>query len=202
MNEDQAMAPMLCLLRGWELQAVSDLPFRFWISETGKVVMYLGQYFDIIGERLSISWQENCDRMDSIRCRGRSVIEEKAESENGRAEGRIKDSLSENSELSELSEVDSELVRTGCSNQDEAMKNFQDVIDLLKVSEAQVEQFGLSMLGEVSREEDVGIKYRNDQKTGQKITVIPSEWLETNIASTEFEKESFESFDEEACRGK
>ena len=58
------------------------------------------------------------------------------------------------------------------------------------------------MLGEENREEDVGIKYRNDQRTGQKIIVIPSEWLETNIASTEFEKESFESFDEEACRGK
>ena len=58
------------------------------------------------------------------------------------------------------------------------------------------------MLGEVNREEQVGIKYRYDQRTGQEIIVIPTEWLEKNIASTEIEKESFKRFGEEACRGK
>ena len=58
------------------------------------------------------------------------------------------------------------------------------------------------MLEQVNREEQLGIKYRYDQRTGQEILVIPSDWLETNIASTEFEKKSFESFYEEACRGK
>ena len=57
------------------------------------------------------------------------------------------------------------------------------------------------MLGEVNGEEQVGIKYRYDQRTGQEIIVIPSEWLETNVASTDFKKESTESFDEEALRG-
>ena len=55
MSEDQAFASRLCLLRGWALQAVSDLPFRFLLSETGGVVMSLGQYFDIIEKELSIS---------------------------------------------------------------------------------------------------------------------------------------------------
>ena len=32
--------------------------------------------------------------------------------------------------------------------------------------------------------------------------MIPSEWLETNIDSTEFESESFGRFDEEGFRGK
>ena len=53
------------------------------------------------------------------------------------------------------------------------------------------------MLGE----EQVGIKYRYDERTGQEIIVIPSEWLETNVASTDFKKESLECFDEEALRG-
>ena len=39
MSEDQAMASMLCLLRAWALQAVLVLLFRFWLSETGEVVM-------------------------------------------------------------------------------------------------------------------------------------------------------------------
>ena len=65
MSEDLAMSSMLGLLRGWAMQAVSDLPFRFWLSETGEVVMSLGQYFDIIEERLSISREENCDCTDS-----------------------------------------------------------------------------------------------------------------------------------------
>ena len=82
------------------------------------------------------------------------------------------------------------------------MRNLQNVVNWLHLSEEHVEQLGLSMLGEVSREEQVGIKYRYDQRTGQEIIVIPSEWLETNIVSTEFEKESFRSFDEELCRGK
>ena len=100
------MSSMLGLLRGWAMQVVSDLPFRFWLSETGEVVMSLGQYFDIIEERLSISREENCDHTDNSRSRGRNVTEEKAESENGQAKGRIKDSLSETSEEdSELSEV-------------------------------------------------------------------------------------------------
>ena len=58
------------------------------------------------------------------------------------------------------------------------------------------------MLGEVNREEQVGIKYRYDQRTVQVIIVIPSEWLPTNFASAKFEKGSFESFDEEACQAK
>ena len=57
------------------------------------------------------------------------------------------------------------------------------------------------MLGEVNKEEQVDVNYRYDQRTGKEIIVIPSEWLATNVASTEFETESFKSV-EEACRGK
>ena len=46
------------------------------------------------------------------------------------------------------------------------------------------------MLGEVNGEEQIGIKYRYDQRTGQEIIVIPIEWLETNVASTDLKKES------------
>ena len=112
---------------------------------------------------------------------------EKSESENGQAEGRIKDSLSKNSQENfEFNEVGSELVRTRFRNQDEAMANFENVIDLLQLSEEQAEQLGLSMLGEENRQEQVGIRYRHVQRTGQEINVIPSESLETNIASKKF----------------
>ena len=200
MSEDLDMSSMLGLLRGWALQAVSDLPVRFWLSETGEVVMSLGQYFDIIEERLSISREKNCVCTDSSRSRGGVVSEEKAKSENGQAKGRIKDSLSGCSkEKFELSEVGSELKKTGCNSQDEAMReNLENVIDLLQLSEEQAEQLGLSMLGE----EQVGINYRYDERTEQEIIVIASAWLETNIAFTDIEEETFESFDEEACRGK
>ena len=202
MSEDLAISSMLGLLRGWALQAVLDLPFRFWFLETGEVVMSLEQYFDIIDERLSLIKGKNCDHTDSSRNRGRNVTEEEAESEKSQAEGRIKYSLNENSdESSELREVGSDLVGTGCKSQDEAMRKFQNVVDLLQLSEEQAEQLGLSMLGEVNGEEQVGIKYRYDQRTGQEIIVIPSEWIETNVASTDFKKESIESFDEEARRG-
>ena len=90
---------------------------------------------------------------------------------------------------------------TGCSSQDEAKRKFQNVVDLLQLSEEQAEQLDLSMLGEVNEEEQVGIKYQYDQRTGQEIIVIPSEWLETNFASTDSKKESTKSFDEEARRG-
>ena len=202
MGEDQAMSSMLGLLRGWALQVVLDLPFRFWLSENGEVVMSLEQYFDIIDERLSLIKGKNCDHTDSSRSRGRNITEEEAESEKSQAEGRIKYSLNENSDgISELSEVGLDLVATGCSSQDEAMRKFQNVVDLLQLSEEQAEQLGLSMLGEVNGEEQVGIKYRYDQRTGQEIIVIPSEWLEANVASTGFKKESIERFDEEARRG-
>ena len=64
----------------WVLQAVSDQPFRFCCSEIGEVVMSLGQYFDIIVKRLSLSRGGKCDRTDSIRNKGGKIIEEKAES--------------------------------------------------------------------------------------------------------------------------
>ena len=202
MSEDLAISSMLGLLRGWALQAVLDLHFRFWFSETGELVMSLEQYFDIIDERLSLIKGKNCDHMDSNRSRGRNLTEEEAESEKKQAEGRIKYSLNENSdENPELCEVGSDLVGTGCSSQDEAMRKFQNVVDLLQLNEERAEQLDLSMLGEVNREEQIGIKYRYDQRTGQEIIVIPSEWLETNVASTDFKKESIESFDEEARRG-
>ena len=67
MNEDQAMVSMLYLLRGLAFQAVWDLPFRFWLSEIGEVIMSLGQYFEIIEVRFNLSRGENCDRNDSIR---------------------------------------------------------------------------------------------------------------------------------------
>ena len=51
----------------------------------------------------------------------------------------------------------SELVRTRCSSHDEARRNFQNVIDLLQLTEEQAEQIGLNMLGESNREEQVGI---------------------------------------------
>ena len=140
MSEDLAMSSMLGLLRGWALQAVLDLPYRFWFSETGEVVMSLEQYFDIIDERLSLIKGKNCDHTDSSRSRGKNVREEKAESENGQAEGRIKVSFSDTSEEdSELSEVGSDLVGTECSSQDEARRKFQNVVDLLQLSEEQAE---------------------------------------------------------------
>ena len=58
----------------------------------------LGQYSDVIEKRISISREVNCDCTDNIRSRGRSVIEERAESENVKAKGRIKDFVIENSE--------------------------------------------------------------------------------------------------------
>ena len=119
-------------------------------------------------------------------------MEEKLKNEEVQAESRIK---------KEFGEVCSELGRTVCSKRDEAMRNFQNVVDLVQLSEEQALQLCMSILGEVNSEEKVGIKYRYDQRNGQEIFVIPSEWLETNFASTEFEKESFENFDEEACRG-
>ena len=93
MSEDQATTSMLCLLRGWSLQAVLKLTFRFWLSETGEVVLLLGEYLDIIERGLSICREENCDHANTIRSKERSVMEEKLESENGQAEGRIKNSL-------------------------------------------------------------------------------------------------------------
>ena len=68
---------MTSLLRAWALQAVSDLPYRFWLSETGVVIMSLEQYFDIIERNLLLSSEENCDRTDIIRSRGRNKKEEK-----------------------------------------------------------------------------------------------------------------------------
>ena len=130
-------------------------------------------------------------------------MEQKVKSENGRTEGRIKDFISENSEENfELSEVGSELVRTGCSNQEEAMRNFQKVVEMLQLSGEPAEHLRLSMLGEVNREEQVGFNYRCDQRTGQEPIVIPSEGLEPKNASTEFEKELIEGFDEKVCEGK
>ena len=61
MIDDQAISPMLCQLRGWALQAISDLPFRFWLSEINEIVMSLEQNFGIIEMKLSII-RENCDR--------------------------------------------------------------------------------------------------------------------------------------------
>ena len=66
-------------------------------------------------------------------------------------------------------------MRTGCSNQDEAIRKFQNAIDLVQMREEQGEQISLSLLGEVNREEQLGIKYQYDQRTGQEIIVIPSE---------------------------
>ena len=57
-------------------------------------------------------------------------------------------------------------------------------------------------MGEVNREEQVGIKFRYNERTRQEKIVLPSEWQDTNIASTGFEKDSFNSCDEETCRGK
>ena len=88
------------------------------------------------------------------------------------------------------------------SNKNEALRNFQNVVDLLQLSEEQAEQLGLSIWGKVKKEQQIGIKYRYDQKTGQEKIVIPSDGLRTNIFSTESKKKSFENFDEEACRGK
>ena len=96
----------------------------------------------------------------------------------------------------EFNKVGFELVRTRCSYQDEAMMNFQNVLDLQQLSEEQAEKLVLSMLGELNREEQVGIKYRYDQRTRKELILIPREWIETNIASTGFEKQSIESFDE------
>ena len=43
------------------------------------------------------------------------------------------------------------------------MRNFQSVIDLLQLNAEQAEKLSLCMLGEVNREEQVGIGYRYDQ---------------------------------------
>ena len=96
----------------------------------------------------------------------------------------------------EFNKVGLELLRTRCSYQEEAMMNFQNVIDLQQLSEEQAEKLVLSMLGELNREEQVGIKYRYDQRTRKELILIPRGWIETNISSTEFEKQSIENFDE------
>ena len=135
MKEDQAKASMFCLLRGWALQAVSDLPLRCWLSETGEVVMSLEQYPDIVEKKLTLGSEDIFNPTDGIRSWG-NVIEEKAECENGQAKGRIKHCLSETSKKNfELWEIGLELVRTVCSNQDEATRNFKSVVDLLHLSE-------------------------------------------------------------------
>ena len=77
------------------------------------------------------------------------------------------------------------------SSQNEAMRNFQNVIDLIQLSEEQAEHLGLSLMGELNGEEQVAITYRYDQRTGQEIIVIPSEWLEEKFISTKFGKKSF-----------
>ena len=48
------------------------------------------------------------------------------------------------------------------------MRNFMNVIDLLQLSEEQAEHLGLSMLGELTIEEQLGIKYRYNRRSGQK----------------------------------
>ena len=58
MNEHQAMASRLFQLREWALQVVLDLLFRFWLSESGVVIISLGQYFDIPEKRVSSSGEE------------------------------------------------------------------------------------------------------------------------------------------------
>ena len=119
--------------------------FQILVFEIGEVVMSLGQYFDIILKRLSLSRGEKGDRTDSIRSKRGKVIEEKAESKKSQAEVRLKDANSSaNSEKNfELSEVGSKSVRTEGSNK-EALRNFQNVIDLLQLSEEQAQQLGLS----------------------------------------------------------
>ena len=81
MSEDQSMLSMLGLFKGWAVQAVSDLPLGFWLSETGEVVMSLGQYFHIIEKNLSISREQNCDCRNSSRSKRKSAMKEKLESE-------------------------------------------------------------------------------------------------------------------------
>ena len=78
----------------------------------------------------------------------------------------------------------------------------QNLIDLQQLSGEKAVQLGLSMLGEVNREKQVGFMYRKDQRTKQEIILITGEWLEKNIASKEFEKWSFKNFIKGACRGK
>ena len=51
-------------------------------------------------------------------------------------------------------------MRTGCSNPNEAMNIFHNAVHLLQLIEEQAEQLALSMLGEVNREEQVGVRYR------------------------------------------
>ena len=70
MKDDQATLSMLDLLRGWSLQAVSELPFRFWLLETDQVVMLLGTN-DIIEKRLFLGREEYCERTEIIRSRGK-----------------------------------------------------------------------------------------------------------------------------------
>ena len=77
LSKDQSIMSMLCLLTGWALQAVLDLHFSFWWSETDEGVMSLGQYLNIIEKRPSIGSEENCDRTDSSRNRGRKIMEKK-----------------------------------------------------------------------------------------------------------------------------
>ena len=83
------MSSTICQLTGWALKVVSEINFTFWLSESGEVLMLLELYFDIIVNRISLSREENCYHTDSIRSRGRSVIDKKTESESGKAEGRI-----------------------------------------------------------------------------------------------------------------
>ena len=65
-------------------------------------------------------------------------------------------------------------MRTGGSKQGEAMRNFKNVIDLIQLIEEEAEQLRLSMSGEAKRDEQVGIKFRYDQRTRLEKNLIPS----------------------------
>ena len=64
------------------------------MTENGEEVMSLGQYFDVIEKRLTLSRGENSVYTDSIRSRGRKVMEEKAKSDIGQGLKLLKQKLS------------------------------------------------------------------------------------------------------------
>ena len=75
--------------------------------------------------------------------------------------------------------------------QDDASKVFEQDVMSLQVNDVRAEQLKWSMLGEITNEGKVGIKYRANETTGQEAIELPTEWPVTyeNIMLKEGVKE-------------
>ena len=68
----------------------------------------------------------------------------------------------------------------GCSTQDAQTKIVVQVVILLQMMDEQAEKLKWSRLGEISKEEKVGIEYQADEKTRQEVILSSTEWQTTN----------------------